>query len=196
MPKQTIKINGPVNVVRMEGTINNIHKVIYIFMDEHADLPDQTNCDDPKKSIYVSDFFRKSFNNLKNQNKTYDFFLETSTDILAYEPNELIYSTVPNSERIYIENLWKFFYEHVKFNKETNTLSSLFKNVRLHYIDIRHILYLFLVDPLQFAREQLHENHDLVLEMTETSLNVILEFMKYIENILRINKSDKIKKNK
>lgn len=55
------KINGPINVVRMEGEINNIHKVIYLFMDDHLDINKQTSCrgNDPKHSIDIQDFFKK-----------------------------------------------------------------------------------------------------------------------------------------
>ena len=31
-----MKINGPINVIRMEGSINDIKKIIYFFMDEHV----------------------------------------------------------------------------------------------------------------------------------------------------------------
>ena len=31
------QINGPINVVRLEGKVNEIKKVIYLFMDIHKD---------------------------------------------------------------------------------------------------------------------------------------------------------------
>ncbi|XWV25424.1 hypothetical protein QJ856_gp0338 [Tupanvirus deep ocean] len=190
MSTQSLKINGPINVVRMEGQINDIHKVIYIFMDEHLNLSDQTDCADPENSMHIVDYLKKNFENLQNENKTYDFFLETFPDTLAYGTEELTYSTIPDSERTYIENLWKFFYDHVKFDKKTNTLSSLFKNTRLHYIDIRNILYPFLVEPLEFSIEQINQKHNLVYEMVTTSLEVIIDFMKLVEIILETNEFD------
>jgi len=35
-------INGPVNYIQLNGTINNINKNITIFMDTHLDLDNQT----------------------------------------------------------------------------------------------------------------------------------------------------------
>lgn len=196
MPKT--KINGPINVVRMEGAVNGINKIIYLFMDEHVSLSKQSNCSDPKNSIDITKYFKTSFTNLnKNKNKTYDFFMETFPNTLAYELNELnelVEWNKPDSERIYIENLWKFFYENVKFDKETNTLTSLFSNVRLHYIDIRDTLYLFLVDPLSFTLQQIKHIHNLIAEMVKTSLTVLLDFMKYVKNILKTNKFDSLDK--
>ena len=37
-------ISGPVNVVRVEGYINNIKKVLYLFMDIHVFVFHQTKC--------------------------------------------------------------------------------------------------------------------------------------------------------
>ena len=188
MTRQIRKINGPINVVRMEGKINNISKVIYIFMDEHVDVEKQTNCDDPNNAVDINNFFKTSFERLKNNNRTYDFFLETFPSHLAYEPAELGYSNDDN-KRIYIDSLAKFFYEHVKFDKESNKLTSLFENVRLHYIDIRDMLYYFLVHTWIFAEKKLEDvhRHDYVPAMIETTVRVILETMKIIEDILRTN---------
>ena len=34
----SVLINGPINVIRLEGKINNIKKVLYIFMDVHVNI--------------------------------------------------------------------------------------------------------------------------------------------------------------
>ena len=39
-------INGPINVVRLEGEINKIKKVLYVFMDVHINIKSQTKCED------------------------------------------------------------------------------------------------------------------------------------------------------
>lgn len=67
------KINGPINVVRMEGIINDTKKVIYLFMDRHADIDKQTDCNDPDNSINIAEYFNQSFLKL-DKDKTYDFF--------------------------------------------------------------------------------------------------------------------------
>ena len=40
-----MEINGPTNVVRLEGKVNNIKKVIYVFFDFHIEPNFQTTCD-------------------------------------------------------------------------------------------------------------------------------------------------------
>jgi len=95
------KINGPINVVRMEGTINNIKKVIYLFIDKHVEYQNQTNCNDPNNSIDIVEYLKKNFIKLKNTNKTYDFFLEFAPELIAYQPEELQF--IHNPKIKYIE---------------------------------------------------------------------------------------------
>jgi hypothetical protein len=71
------QINGPINVVRLEGQIFNINKIIYIFFDHHSDLYIQTKCND-----FISDdivvYLNKEFSKIKN--KYIDFFMETTIE--------------------------------------------------------------------------------------------------------------------
>ena len=39
------EISGPINVIRLEGIVNGIKKVITLFMDIHLDEEDQTKCE-------------------------------------------------------------------------------------------------------------------------------------------------------
>ena len=59
LDKNIKKVNGPINVIRMEGRVNNIDKVIYIFMDVHYPVDSQTKCD----NIFSKDK-RRYFNNI------------------------------------------------------------------------------------------------------------------------------------
>jgi len=101
------KINGPINVVRMEGIIDNTKKVIYLFMDQHQAYQYQSDCNDPDNSINIAEYFKENFTELKNTNKTYDFFLEFDPELLSHESDELFFVSDP--EIIYIETVWKFF---------------------------------------------------------------------------------------
>lgn len=179
---KTNKINGPVNVVRMEGKINNIHKVIYLFMDIHLNISEQTKCNGIG-SVDIQNFFKESFENL-DQNKTYDFFMEIFPEYLSPLTNLEILNK-PESQMIYLRRLQKFFYDHIRFDPEKNKISSLFKNVRLHYIDIRGLLYDVLLDPLLFAIERTKEQHEKVPSMVETSIFFVIKFMKNMETILQ-----------
>jgi hypothetical protein len=64
-------------------------------------------------------------------------------------------------------------------------VSSLFKNIRLHYIDVRDILYYFLINTFWFAETQIDRKHDFVAVMIETAMCVALKFIKYVVHTLQ-----------
>jgi hypothetical protein len=111
-------INGPVNVVRLEGYINNIKKIIYIYFDIHLPVTSQTQCIE-YPNIDINNYL---YNIFKNSTKQLDFFFETFKEsrdkyLLKYKDR-------------YIENVQKMF--DIKKEKP-------FKYVRLHHIDVRNI---------------------------------------------------------
>ncbi|XWV26069.1 hypothetical protein QJ857_gp1011 [Tupanvirus soda lake] len=136
----TLHISGPINVVRLEGNTGNIRKVIYLFMDMHVPETVQTKCDD-ENSIMVRDFFKKSFTKLNDSDKIYDFFVE-------YQPQ--FYKNVPTTktyhQNIYMFHVIRFFKKFLEFDysKNKTKLSNYFKNVRFHFVDIRHWLSFFI----------------------------------------------------
>ena len=74
-PIDNININGPINAVRLKGTINGVDKTLHAFMDYHEDIDMQTYC----KNIWSDDFktyLRNMFQKLKNNGVKYDFFIE------------------------------------------------------------------------------------------------------------------------
>ena len=136
------EISGPINVVRLEGEINNIKKVIYLFMDMHQDLYDQSECDNIfAKEIpqYLADNFLK----MNDSNITYDFFLETITFQLENVNYGVPFRMDINFKDIYILRLRKFFNKIFNYNPETNkvSMSKIFKNIRLHYMDVREYMF-------------------------------------------------------
>jgi len=137
------QVSGPINLIRMEGDINGIHKVFYLFMDIHVDSHNQTECMDAR-SVHIKNYLVNIFDQLKNTNKTVDFFLETfpdaSTNILPYTD-------------IYIIQLRTMFELIFKFNFKENKVvkSKEFPNVRMHYIDIRPFLTFTVGNPFSIA---------------------------------------------
>lgn len=126
------KINGPFNVVRLEGNVNDINKVIYIFMDRHVNVGSQIECD----NIYSKDihlFFAQSFRDLAKSSKTYDFFLEIFPHELKYEHEYQM------QKELYIRQVRKLFAKLFEFDPNSNkvSVSKYFENVRLHMADIR-----------------------------------------------------------
>ena len=53
-------VSGPVNTVRLEGSINGVKKIIYLFMDFHADLHHQTECEDIR-SLDIDKYLVQTF---------------------------------------------------------------------------------------------------------------------------------------
>ena len=130
-----MNINGPYNIIRLEGEINNIKKVLYIFSDFHLNCENQTNCN-IDEAVDIDYYLSKTFLELNNSEKNIDFFLE-------------IENTMNNYKRplkdMYIHNIRQFFSRN--FEIDTNKLvkkSSKYKNIRFHFSDIRNDKYILI----------------------------------------------------
>ena len=140
------QINGPINVVRLEGEIHGIKKVIYLFMDYHIPLPIQTEC----TNVYSKDankYLSESFFELNNASKKYDFFMEI-------RPTEIMdRGKLKEQKNIYIKQIAKLFSMIFIYDKEHNkvNISDYFKNIRLHYLDVRDYLKLHIYDYINSA---------------------------------------------
>lgn len=117
-------INGPINIVRMEGIVHGIKKIIYLFFDYHAPIIEQTRCPD-----YTSlDLYQYFAINLANTKNIIDFMFETP----------ISYTMIPDSLRKekYIDQVTHYFnskFNEYKIKKKKNEKV----NIRFHYIDIR-----------------------------------------------------------
>ena len=141
------KISGPINIVRLEGNIHGIKKVIYLFMDFHMPIQHQSQCE----NIFSQDvqaYLAKNLYELNKESKMYDFFLEIY-------PHELVSDREDNFKDIYIEEIVRFFRKifvhHIGKNKVL--VSDLFKKVRLHFLDVRGFYYLDLRDSMDYVEE-------------------------------------------
>ena len=70
-----MKINGPINLIRLEGIVCNTTKIIYIYFDRHNSINKQTKCDGFINDDIVT-FLNKEF--IKINDKIIDFFMESS----------------------------------------------------------------------------------------------------------------------
>ena len=130
-------VSGPVNVIRLEGSVHGIKKVIYLFLDYHLGLNSQTQC----SNIFSEDvqkYFTHSFYKLNEGNKIYDFFLEVYPSEVASKEYRKDIAKSEGKEK-YIEEVVKLFRKIFEYDSKKNKVSinKLFKNVRLHYLDIR-----------------------------------------------------------
>jgi len=160
-----MKINGPINVIRMEGKINGIDKVIYLFMDYHSDPKFETECDDIE-SVGIKKYFVDNFKKLNKTKKTYDFFFE------IYPTN--IVKKLPNYRGRYIDSIDKIFIKGFNIKKGVVSRSNLFPNIRLHYIDIR--------DYLSYMLEEAVEELFYTATNIKRSLTINVDDITFIKN--------------
>ena len=151
-------ITGPLNIVRLEGKINNKTKILYLLGDIHLNTSQQTKCEDFSSLdiLQIFDKFVKNANSYKD--KTWDIFIEDNISNI-YETNNLsenttnlninkftvldyyrdyINKSISIKNSIYIDKIQDFI--RYNFNKNKNNLvkvSDRYKNIRYHYFDIR-----------------------------------------------------------
>jgi len=116
-------INGPINAIRLEGIVNNVKKIIYLYMDYHMFLQEQTECESYESiniDKYLYDLFKKT-------NQTIDFFFEI-------KHTQATNNTIPLFKGMYIQTVQKLY---KKAKLDTSTKQNIKNNVRFHYLDIR-----------------------------------------------------------
>lgn len=183
-----MKISGPINVIRMEGNINNINKVIHIFFDYHASLYLETECNN-YENINIVNYL---YNIFTKTTKTIDFFMEIK--------NSSIKKEISPYKNIYITNIAKL-YNRSKFDKSIKP--NIKENVRFHYIDIRDVLekniYRY-IDILIDTVHTIYTNKDIfssnfshILEACMHLTQELELFRDYLNNktILKQNNKDK-----
>lgn len=126
-----MQINGPYNVVRLEGTVNNIKKIFYLYFDVHYDLQNQYTCPDAL-AVDIKDYLINEFKKVK-KDKPVDFIFETDliatrTDINTFYKHKYIHEVV------------KLFDQAINIDKDKIKMSKIFPNVRLHAMEIRYHL--------------------------------------------------------
>jgi hypothetical protein len=148
-------VSGPNNLVRLEGEIEGIKKVFYLFMDIHLGEAEQLECKDIRSSA-IKQYLVKTFDDLKTQDKKYDFLLETFPDCYRYNNHQV---------GIYLDQLRKLFSAAFDFDFKTKKVkkSNEFPNIRFHYIDIRSYLGYKVCNPFGLIYEiidyvHLHQN--------------------------------------
>jgi len=133
--KDNIFVNGPINVVRLEGKVGQTKKILYAFMDFHMDVSVQTKCDDVR-SKDMNTYLAETFDEISKQNKTYDFFLEQYPTFIPHGTQHPTHQY--QSKLKYIWEVSQLFTKSFTIDEKNMVgQSKNFKNVRLHYMDIR-----------------------------------------------------------
>jgi hypothetical protein len=158
------KINGPIQIVRLEGKINDIKKVIYIFGDVHTDPQYQVECIDTK-SLDIHQFLAMAFEQIDHK---IDLFVEIGDRDSTY------YNTI--RKEMYLIQMRKFLAKNfiVPINERVMT-SDNYENVRFHYFDIRKTNFPGLTQDLGGFRFQLMVNHYDVYDLRQLITDAIQE---------------------
>lgn len=119
------KISGPVNIVRLEGNVFGVKKVLYVFFDVHMNCTDETRCDD----IFSDTVLKYLADNFARSQKQLDFFMEIY-------PRDL-FRKKDNMRSKYILELNKMVAQSFHSDENKALRSKIFPKVRLHYVDIR-----------------------------------------------------------
>jgi hypothetical protein len=152
MDYKELLISGPINVVRVEGTVNNIKKVLHIYFDIHLDVNEQTQCEE-LRAKNIKDHFVQSFDKVTGSDKSYDFFLEILPATVQHE------SILTHTK--YVWELQELFKKSFSYDakKQKVMRSSEFPNVRLHYIDIREYIE---TDARKLMDSLIEHSHDIL----------------------------------
>jgi hypothetical protein len=168
-------INGPINIIRLEGKINNVKKVLYVFLDLHMPHREQTKCEE----YFSEDVTQYIKREMLDTDKEIDFFMEHRLGNIQLDKYKKF-------RDIYIEEMEKFFYENFK-NK-----SKEFEKIRFHYADIRDTYIIFsnrtindLLDKYSCGTYN-RNTIDMILKKYSESIN-------YVLNIVDIMKGKDIK---
>lgn len=124
-------INGPINYVKLKGTVDGNEKIIHLFFDKHFDLNEQTKCE----SFNSVDMTYYLYKLIKQSKEQLDFFMEIRME-------QLEETNISNKRDTYIKETIQLFKS--EFINNTNIKHSKTNtNVRLHYFDIRDHLDMF-----------------------------------------------------
>ena len=133
--KSEISISGPINVVRLEGQIFGINKVLYVFFDVHNPPGTESMCENIFSDT-ITTYLINQFSKAKGE--YLDFFLETFPSGILPKPNNKV-----TYKGIYLDELRNLLSQAFEYNPEENKVfpSKIFTHVRLHYIDVRDYLF-------------------------------------------------------
>ena len=170
-----IMISGPVNVVRLEGFIHGIKKVIYLFMDYHMSVNNQTQC----HNIFSEDiqkYFINNFHALNKGTKIYDFFVEIYPSELG-DIKDTRDATEKDYKEKYIEEVVKLFKKIFSYDTKKNKVSinKLFKNIRVHYLDLR-----------DYYKNNVHEKMSTMIKITDNFMRNDSIDVKALDNIINL----------
>lgn len=177
-------VNGPVNVARLEGEVNGIKKVIYLFMDMHQDITQQFECSNVYAQ-HINTYLMNNFVKLKDSKKTIDVFLEEEfrfvlrKDVVSGWTRHNIKGTQKTDK--YITEVLHMFKKMFNFSNETNKVFKIpsLDNIRIHYVDPRNMF----AGPTGIRMEGFQLYTDLLRNVYDITGNQASQTKQYIINL-------------
>ena len=168
---------GPTNYAHLSGTINGITKNIYLFMDTHSQLNEQTRCE----SFDSIDITYYLYQIIKKAKTPLDFFMEIRHTQLN--------TPITNKRDIYLKEVINLFKSEFVIEKQNDKnivrYSKSNSNVRLHYLDIRdHFDMFYIIHMIQY---DIFDNINLLIKNIANKkeyIDKILYYIKTIEELL------------
>lgn len=168
-----VRINGPTNVVRMEGFFSGIKKIIYLFMDFHVSLTVETKC-----QTYPNLDFHQYFSlNTENITRVIDLMFEGHLSDTK-KPNNMY-------RKKYIEEASDYF--NYKFNESmTKKRKGEKVDVRFHYIDVRDSIDGDINDYIYMLQDSIKTLRHDSTTMTYKTVENIRKIVTYIKDKMKI----------
>lgn len=136
-------ISGPINIIRLEGKINNIKKTLYILGDNHTDKNTQKKCLN-YSALHITQVLDKFIKKSSDFNTTWDFMIEgflnsTVNNSFNIKEDTNYHMTNKNYLDEVREIMTNYLNVEIKNNnyKEYKILKSNKFNIRFHAVDPR-----------------------------------------------------------
>jgi len=168
-----IYIDGPHDVFRLEGQINGLNKMIYLFADVHHNLERQTKCS-TYDSTPIYNYIYTMCKEFDRKNIKYDLFGEMS--FTNYSDPKINNQWNEKYIRNYMKMLRTIKYQKMK--------EHMFKNIRIHYTDPREYLDYQMMYMIHEINDTLR-NRCFCNECTDKISNILA----HIEMIIRVHQN-------
>lgn len=187
-------VSGPIICFRLEGNVEGVQKIVYLFGDVHMSVNFESQCPSWKSDNFVR-YFSKTMANT-NKNTTYDLFFEIGKNSLT--------TNIGKRER-YIDEVAKYFGATLnivednklhkldksnkpnKPNKVKNIGSKEEPNLRLHHVDIRELFNnenksSQIIYNIEDWYKGIEQNFDATVYVAEQIKTLILNYKNAIDN--------------
>ena len=187
-------INGPINIIRLEGKVGDIQKVLYLFMDRHIPACHQTKC----SNIFAKDmalFLAETMSRLQDSTQQYDFFLEVRSDELTDEEVPAMYGEryLYTQHWMYIEEVLALFKRVFHYNPAENKVyrNARFKNFRFHFFDIRNYFKAAIQDVIHRLNMALRGKQEVSVELLKTVIGLQVELKEMYLTVIGALKAER-----